>query len=200
VLVGAAAMAIAAFLPLVEPTGLFHMVQDNTLIQYDGWELIALAVGIAAGGFRASQGRRQWWWLSAGMCLIAVAQIAVWFMDKGLRTLYPVGSDGKTDTSLPGIEATLGIALYVAGAGVALALIGSVMLRQTEEPLAAAREAAGTTKKCPDCAETILADARVCKHCGYRFALDAPNALLQKPSEEWSDPPPMPPGYEPRDQ
>lgn len=21
----------------------------------------------------------------------------------------------------------------------------------------------------PDCAETILADAKVCKHCGYRF-------------------------------
>ncbi len=26
------------------------------------------------------------------------------------------------------------------------------------------------TKVCPDCAETVLADARVCKHCGYRFA------------------------------
>jgi hypothetical protein len=27
-----------------------------------------------------------------------------------------------------------------------------------------------TLKRCPDCAETILADARVCKHCGFRFA------------------------------
>ncbi|WP_082951022.1 zinc ribbon domain-containing protein [Mycobacterium mantenii] len=27
----------------------------------------------------------------------------------------------------------------------------------------------GPTKKCPDCAETILAAAKVCKHCGYRF-------------------------------
>jgi ribosomal protein S27E len=26
----------------------------------------------------------------------------------------------------------------------------------------------GPTKKCPDCAETILAAANVCKHCGYR--------------------------------
>jgi Uncharacterised protein family UPF0547 len=25
------------------------------------------------------------------------------------------------------------------------------------------------TKTCPDCAETVLAAARVCKHCGYRF-------------------------------
>jgi len=24
-------------------------------------------------------------------------------------------------------------------------------------------------KRCPDCAEIILVDARVCKHCGYRF-------------------------------
>jgi len=31
------------------------------------------------------------------------------------------------------------------------------------------------TKKCPDCAETILAAAKVCKHCGYRFtATDKP--------------------------
>ena len=26
-----------------------------------------------------------------------------------------------------------------------------------------------STKTCPDCAETVLAAARVCKHCGYRF-------------------------------
>lgn len=24
-------------------------------------------------------------------------------------------------------------------------------------------------KRCPDCAEAVLADARVCKHCGFRF-------------------------------
>jgi Uncharacterised protein family UPF0547 len=28
----------------------------------------------------------------------------------------------------------------------------------------------GPTKKCPDCAETVLADAKVCRHCGYRFS------------------------------
>ena len=30
------------------------------------------------------------------------------------------------------------------------------------------------TKRCPDCAEEILAAARVCKHCRYRF--DEPGA------------------------
>jgi hypothetical protein len=27
----------------------------------------------------------------------------------------------------------------------------------------------GRTKRCPDCAETVLVEARACKHCGYRF-------------------------------
>ena len=30
-----------------------------------------------------------------------------------------------------------------------------------------------STKVCPDCAETVLHSARVCKHCRFRFA-DAP--------------------------
>ena len=29
--------------------------------------------------------------------------------------------------------------------------------------------AAGPTKKCPDCAETVLADARICRFCRYEF-------------------------------
>ncbi len=26
-----------------------------------------------------------------------------------------------------------------------------------------------TTRKCPECAEKVLIDAKVCKHCGHRF-------------------------------
>ena len=44
VLVGAAVMAIATFLPLNEPAGVFSMIKDNTLIQRGGWWLIVLAV------------------------------------------------------------------------------------------------------------------------------------------------------------
>ncbi len=50
-------MAISTFLPLVEPIGAFHRVQGNTLIQHGGWMLVAVALGIAASGYRASQGR-----------------------------------------------------------------------------------------------------------------------------------------------
>jgi hypothetical protein len=48
-------MAIAAFLPLDEPTGAFRMVQANTLIQHGGWILIALALGIAESGYRVNR-------------------------------------------------------------------------------------------------------------------------------------------------
>ena len=57
IIIGAAAMAISAFLPLVEPTGTFRIIERNTLIQRGGWLLIALALGIAASGYRVSQGR-----------------------------------------------------------------------------------------------------------------------------------------------
>ena len=30
----------------------------------------------------------------------------------------------------------------------------------------------GGDKVCPDCAETVLVDANVCRFCGYRFADD----------------------------
>jgi hypothetical protein len=57
IIVGAVALAISTYLPLVEPTGTFRMVEHNTLIQRGDLLLIALALGIAASGYRVSQGR-----------------------------------------------------------------------------------------------------------------------------------------------
>jgi len=78
-----------------------------------------------------------------------------------LRTLDPVGPDGNPITTQPGMVANIGMAIYVAGAGIAAAFVGSVMLLRSRQ---------AKTKKCPVCAETVLADAKVCKRCGYRFA------------------------------
>ena len=159
VLVGAVALAISTFLPLVEPTGTFRMVEHNTLIQRGGWLLIALALGIAASGYRVSQGRWTARWVPIVLCVSAAGLIVL--NAKLLRTLYPVSSDGNPITTQPGIVASPGIALYVLGAGVAAAFIGSVMLLRSRQ---------AKTKKCPYCEETVLADANVCKHCAYPFA------------------------------
>lgn len=108
VIVGAAAMAIAAFLPLDEPTGAFRMVQANTLIQHGGWILIALALGIAASGYRVNRSgtaRR----VPIVLCVIAAGLIVVTANDKDLRTLYPVGPDGNPITTQPGMVANLGM-------------------------------------------------------------------------------------------
>lgn len=183
-IVGAFAMVISAFLPLDEPIGLFHRVQDNTLIQHGGWVLIALALGIAVGGVRANQRGGNAWVTSLVSSVLAALQVFMWATDDDLRTLYRVGPNGAPDTSQPGMVASPGIALYVAGVGVAAALIGSLMLRRTAQSPAAEADRAPAqpqTKKCPDCAETILVDAKVCKHCGFRFAAGDQDAQKKRP-------------------
>jgi Uncharacterised protein family UPF0547 len=180
VIVGAFAMALSAFLPLDEPTGVFRVVEDNTLIQHGGWALIALAVGIAATGFRVNQRNGNGWPLPVVLCVLAAFRIVLWAVDKGTRTLYPVGANGTPDASQPGVVVPLGIAIYVAGAGVAVAITGALMLRQVAKSLAPEAvegpvSVQANTRKCPDCAETILVDAKVCKHCGYRFGSREPD-------------------------
>jgi predicted RNA-binding Zn-ribbon protein involved in translation (DUF1610 family) len=177
VLIGSVVMAVAAFLPLDDVAGQ-GQVRENSLIQHGGWMLILTAVLIAAGTFRALQRKGYYWLLPFGFCLYAVYRIFDWGIDKDLRTLYPVKQDGSLDTSTSGTLVPLGIAVYVAGAGVALALFGLLVLRQIGSD--SATDAApqnqsnaplpNQTKKCPDCAETVLRDAKVCKHCNYRFA------------------------------
>jgi hypothetical protein len=196
-IVGAIALATAAFLPLVEPTGAFSTVRANTLIQHGGWLLIGLAIAIAASGYRVSQGRRTERVVPIILCVIAAAIIVITANAKDVRTLYPIGPDGAPNTSQPGVVASLGVAIYVAGAGVAAALIGSLILAQSVKqrvPDASGAPALveAATKKCPDCAETVLADAKVCKHCGYRFARAADGTGRSKPTSPQPQPPQPP--------
>jgi hypothetical protein len=179
VIVGAVAMAISAFLPFVQPTGAFRMVEHNTLIQHGGSGFIALALGIAASGYRVSQGRWSARWVPIVLCVLAAGLIVLYANGNDERTLYPVGPDGNPITTQPGVVANLGIAIYIAGAGVAAAFVGSVMLfRSAKQMIPMTNRWTGRLrragrqqrKKCPDCAKTVLAYTRICKHCGYRFA------------------------------
>jgi hypothetical protein len=164
-IVGAIAIGISVFLPLDEP-GAFTRVASNTLIQHGGWALLIVALGVALGVGRASNGRK---YANSALIftLIGVAILIGIASDKSLRTLYPLNSEGQPVASGEGIVVSLGSAVYVAGVGLALALVGSWMVRQS--PSRETEVAPQTLKQCPDCAETIQAAAKVCKHCGKRL-------------------------------
>jgi hypothetical protein len=163
---GGLAMAIAAFLPLDE-SGEFARVQANSLIHHGGWAFLVLGAGVALSSWRQYSGGKRGW---AVVVLGAIALIDAIATGKnhGYRTLYPLNSAGEPDSSQPGTLVPLGLAVYVAGTGACVAMLGGFIMRQSPSGEAAAP--APVLKVCPDCAETVQAAANVCKHCGYRFS------------------------------
>ena len=68
------------------------------------------------------------------------------------------------------IVTDFGIGPYVAALGTAIALLGCYLLWEGRNRAVPEQGPAHTAaKQCPDCAETVLADARVCKHCQHQF-------------------------------
>jgi hypothetical protein len=161
----AAALAIiSVFLPRVE-SDTFFRVQDNTLIQSgDGWVIIGCAIGIAGAAYRAHRDRtRTWAVLVLGLIVIGFAYYSGSGDRLELESAGSVLGERITDKASPGVG------IYAAGAAGVLAVFsgwalagggGTAFETNTEH----------RTKTCPECAETVLAEARVCKHCGYRFA------------------------------
>ena len=127
--IGATTMAISTFLPLTEPVEVFGTVRSNTLIQHGGWWLIAAALGIVISAYWVSRRNAATWILPVMGSIGAGAWIAYLAAGKSSRTLYPVDASGLPDMAQPGVVAPFGVALYVAGAGAAIALIGSIITR-----------------------------------------------------------------------
>jgi len=180
---GAVAAIVSIFLPVVQPPAGLISIQSNSLVQSSGTgsgvalRIVLLAVIALALTYRYHRrGRASWGVIVAGGLLLAGA-----FYDgnnESLTGVYPLDFDGQRILGQGPMTASLGIALYVAGVGGALTIAGGwLMLRHspTHEPAADAAdgtdgvETTPETKSCPDCAETVLAAANVCKHCGYRF-------------------------------
>jgi hypothetical protein len=184
-LAGGVVLVISVFLALAGNTTTFYRIADNTLIQHGGWPLVVLGVAAVLAAIRstATGKPRRRTFLVLG--LLAIALVVYVGTDKSLRTVYPI-LNGAPDASQPGTVASVGIGVYVAAVGAGLVLLASLF---GPIPIAAANAVTPPslaesrsyppppvepTKKCPDCAETILRDAHVCKHCGYRFGPASP--------------------------
>jgi hypothetical protein len=166
--VGGALLALASFLPLDQPSGVFARVQSNTLIQHGYWWVLIGGAAIVLAALRAyTTGKRSETTSVLILGVIAAVLVIYAAQDTGLRTLYPIGPGGEPETSATGTVVPLGIAIYVAGAGVLLALLGGWTMRTTAAVVSAVEPEA--TTRCPECAETILAAARICRYCGHRL-------------------------------
>lgn len=168
---GAAILAVVSiFLPALESSSFSH-IEKNTLIQSGTGYLVAgCAVGIAGAVYRVYNERKTTW---AVFILGAVILAAAIYAGTGSRTeLHSVISLGGRSLTVDGSP---GIGLYAAGAAGVLALFAGWILAGQS---ASSFEAEGRkTKVCPDCAETVLDAARVCKHCGHEF-----DAVPQRPA------------------
>jgi hypothetical protein len=171
VIIGASALVIATFLPFLEPLNAPQTVVGNTWMEQGGWKYLFGAVFIALGGIQGYRNQDQSWGFSVVLCLLVA--VGLGSSAAGEHLLVPPGTGGPVHSGEPDVTAArLGMALYVAGVGVATALVGSVLLRLTRrhrpEVVGATASVQAPTKACPECAETMAADARKCKHCGYR--------------------------------
>ena len=162
---GAAVLAvISVFLPRVE-SDTFIRVQENTLIQSgDGWLLVGCALGLAGAAYRAYRERtRTWAVLILGIVICGFAVYAGSGDRLKLESAGSVFGEQVTDTASPGVG------IYAAGSAGVLAIFAGWSLAG-KSGTALEPEPAQQTRTCPECAETVLEEARVCKHCGYRFA------------------------------
>jgi hypothetical protein len=172
--VGALGLAIAAavlavvstFLPALESSSFSH-IEQNTLIQSGaGYLIIGCAIGIAGASYRAHNERQATW---AVLILGAVILGAAIYSGTGSRTeLHSVLAVGGQSINVSGSPA---VGLYAAGAAGVMAMFAGWTLAGQGGSTFGVGE--GGAKICPDCAETVLDAARICKHCGHEFAPEA---------------------------
>jgi hypothetical protein len=63
----------------------------------------------------------------------------------------------------------LGLVLMIMLASLAVPVVLVLLVLRWARSEASNPVSPATHKKCPDCAEFVLIEARVCKHCGFRF-------------------------------
>lgn len=171
---GALLMVIAVFLPRVE-ANTFGRIAQNALIESgDGWAFIALAVLAAGATWRAYQRQRR----SFAPVILGGIGIGLAIYDGASKSSLRICPINSSILDIPCEQATPSIGIYAAGIGSLLVAIGGYQIWRAKQKADEALPEHGSPtpssagqkmKICPDCAESVLATARVCRYCGYRF-------------------------------
>jgi hypothetical protein len=173
---GALTIVVSVLLPRASAPVNLRILHNTLLSDSPGVGVVVLLLALlAASGAWAAQGDRVRVWtpiVAGSLAIVAAINSA---HDAQSQALYPIGANGEPIRSIA-VHASVSFGIYVLGIGGLLALIGGILIRRspalTTEVPATEVAAASEVKQCPDCAETVLDAARVCKHCGYRFAPD----------------------------
>jgi hypothetical protein len=142
-----------------------------------GLSFLALWAVLAALYWRARSIRRifGWMFLTCGLATLGLP-VATAIYSAAL-TARETTTARAAGAALGGSVLTLGLGVIAFFFGAILLVIAFVLLSGGRASLApAARELATMTvnvaasKKCPDCAEVVQADARICRFCRHEFA------------------------------
>lgn len=152
---------VSVFLPALESTAFAHIVK-NTLIQGgDGWIIIGCAVAVMGAVYRTYSKRTTTW--SVFVLGAIILGVAIYDATGDRTKLHGTSLLGQTVEA----TATPAVGIYAAGAAGALAMFAGLIL--AGHVFESYEGGDRRTKTCPDCAETVLAAARICKHCGHEF-------------------------------
>lgn len=156
-LLGAGMTVLGLFLPANENPG-FAQVDKNTLIQQGVvvWSVVIFGAVFVIDLARSYQRKKRPNW---GELLFPITVGTSTARLLGGTTLYPI-VNGSPDSGASGVHAAAGTGVYVVLAGAVISALGIIAMRAWP-----GRE----LQHCPECAETILSEARVCRHCGYRL-------------------------------
>jgi len=139
-----------------------------------GLSFLGLWVVLSWLYWRARSARRifGWMFLTCGLATLALpvgtAMYSAAFVGRQTTPGRGVGA------AAGGTIATLGVGVIAFFFGAILLVIAFALLSGGRSRVAAAQPyvpqvTAAATKKCPDCAETVMADARICRFCRHDF-------------------------------
>ncbi len=154
-LAGSAILALGAFMPILS-LPIVGSVNYFNNGQGDGAIILVLAVVSAVLAFR----RRFEWLLTTGASSLAVLLFTFVVVQVRLSEMEASMNTELADNPFRGL-AQLATASVQLQWGWAVLVLGGVLLIAAS----ALRQDTRQTRKCPFCAEAILPDAKICKHC-----------------------------------